>query len=381
MKKKIPEGNFKIIATTFKGLEEVLASEVLELGGMQPRKLVRAVEFYGDTGFLYKANLKLQTAVRILKPIAHLRNIKTVASLYNKMYEIPWEKYFHVSKRVSFHISGMLDTIPHSRFVSQKTKDALVDRFRDKTGQRPDVSREAEIHINLHLFRDQISVSLDSSGEPLFKRGYRKETGEAPLNEVLAAGIIRLTGWNGDSHFIDPMTGSGTFPIEAALLAAHIPPGIFREEFAFMHWRDFDKDLYEIIRKSVLQKVKEPSELIRIKAYDKNPEMIQLARKNAENAGVDDFIEFEVKDFFETKKIPGPVTLIFNPPYDKRLGIQNKKNFYAKLATTLKENYPWTDVWILSPERIEKYLKLKPFKKFQLYNGKIPVWLTGFKTS
>ena len=377
--KKIPEGNFKMIATTFKGLEKVLVKEVLELGGQKPRTLIRAVEFYGDLGFLYKANLKLRTALRVLRPIAHLRNIKSVASLYNKMYEIPWEKYFDARQSVAFHVSGMLDSIPHTKFVSQKTKDALVDRFRDQSGKRPDVKKDALIHINLHLFHDQISVSLDSSGAPLFKRGYREETGMAPINEVLAAGIIRLAGWNGDTHFIDPMTGSGTFPIEAALMASNIPPGIFKEDFSFMHWKDFDEQLYQLIRESVLKKVKEPFELIKIIGYDKDPAMIEIARQNATRASVDELITFETKDFFKTSKIPGPVTLVFNPPYDKRLSLQQKEKFYKRLAQHLEENYRWTDVWIISPEKIQKFFRRKPIAQYALYNGKIPVWLTGLR--
>jgi putative N6-adenine-specific DNA methylase len=372
--------NFKIIATTFKGLEKVLKREVMELGGQNPRELVRAVEFYGDDGFIYKANLKLSTAIRILKPIAHLRNIKSVATLYNKIYEIPWEKFFYSRKRIYFNVSGVLDTIPDTRFVSQKTKDALVDRFRDRFGHRPDIDKEnPEVVVNLHLFRNQIAVSLDSSGKPLFKRGYREQTGFAPLNEVLAAGLLRLARWNDDTHLIDPMTGSGTIPIEAALMAANIPPNIYRDEFAFMHWHGFDKDLYNLIRKSLLDRIKEPTELVQIIGYDKDPEMIATARKNAEKAGVDAFVRLEVKDFFDTRKIPGPVTLIFNPPYDKRLHVRNRDEFYQKIANHLNEAFPWTKAWLLTPENIQKYFGRKPMATYKLINGKIPVNFTGFE--
>ncbi len=372
--------NFKIIATTFKGLEHVLRKEILQLGGQKPRALIRAVEFYGDLGFLYKANLKLSTALRILRPITHLRNIKSVASLYNKILDIPWESYFHSKKRIYFHVSGELNSIPNTRFVSQKTKDAIADRFMSKYGNRPDVDKtNPEVVINLHLFRDQISVSLDSSGEPLFKRGYRTATGFAPLNEVLAAGIVRLTGWQNDSHLIDLMTGSGTIPIEAALMAAQIPPNIYRENFAFMHWHDFNEELYNLIRESLLKRIREPNGLIKIIGYDKNPGMIEIAKNNARKAGIDDFIEWEVADFFDTRKIPGPVTLIFNPPYDKRLSLQNRENFFNKIARHLNEAYPFSEAWILAPEKFQKYLKKKPKAFFSLMNGKIPVFLSGFE--
>ncbi len=372
--------NFKMIATTFKGLERVLKREVLELGGQKPRELIRAVEFYGDKGFMYKANMKLATAIRILKPIAHLRNIKSVAALYNKVYDVPWEKFFHSRKRIYFHVSGELDTIPNTRFISQKVKDAVVDRFRDRYGNRPDVDKDKpEIIINLHLFRNQISISLDSSGNPLFKRGYREETGFAPLNEVLAAGLIRLARWNGDTHLIDPMTGSGTIPIEGALLAANIPPNIYRDEFAFMHWHGFDKDLYNLIRKSLLDRIKEPTDLIEIIGYDNNPAMIEKALKNAKNAGVEDFVRLEVKDFFDTRKIPGPVTLLFNPPYDKRLPVKNREEFYRKIVRHLNENFRWSNAWLLTPEPLQKYFAKKPIASYKLINGKIPVFFAGYE--
>ncbi|NPA46115.1 MAG: class I SAM-dependent RNA methyltransferase [Chlorobi bacterium] len=373
------EENFKIIATTFKGLEQTLAEEVRELGGQRPKTLVRAVSFYGDMGFLYKANLKLSTALRILRPIAHLRNIKSVAVLYNKIYDIPWEEYFDADKTVFFHVSGRLDGIPHTHFVSQKVKDALVDRFRDRTGRRPRVdNREAQIHINLHMFRDQMSVALDSSGDPLFKRGYRKATGKAPLNEVLAAGLIRLAGWKGDRHLIDPMCGSGTIPIEAALQAMQVPPGIFRESFSFMHWKDFDAELYEHIRQAMLKRVREPFEMIKILGYDKDGRMIDKARMNAEAAGVDDFVRFEQKDFFRTEKIPGPVTLIFNPPYDQRLSLRDKEDFFRRVAAHLKEHYRWSTVWILSDIPLGRYFGRRPFRTYKLVNGKIDVFFSGF---
>ena len=374
------EENFEIVATTFKGLEDTLTREVRELGGQRPKSLIRAASFYGDKGFLYKANLKLSTALRILKPIAHLRNIRSVAVLYNKVYDIPWETYFDVDKTVFFHVSGRLNGIPHTHFVSQKVKDALVDRFRDRTGRRPRIEKNgAQIHINLHMFRDQMSVALDSSGEPLFKRGYRRYTGKAPLNEVLAAGLIRLAGWKGDRHLIDPMCGSGTIPIEAALQAMQIPPGIFREEFSFMHWKDFDKGLYDHIRQAMLKRVREPFEMIRILGYDKDDRMVDKARQNAEAAGVDRFVQCEKKDFFRTEKIPGPVTLIFNPPYDQRLSLRDKEDFFRRIAAHLKEHYRWSTAWILSDIPLRRYFDIRPLNTYKLVNGKIDVFFSGFR--
>ncbi len=372
--------NFKMIATTFKGLEKVLAREVQELGGQRPRPLVRAVEFYGDKGFMYKANLRLATALRILKPIAHLRNIRSVAALYDKIKAIPWEAYFDVNKTVYFHISGRLDTLPHTHFVSQKAKDALADRFREVTGYRPSVSKDnPDIRIDLHLFRDQISVSLDASGDPLFKRGYRTATGPAPLNEVLAAGMLRLARWKGQTHLIDPMCGSGTIPIEGALLAANIPPGIFREKFAFMQWKDFDPALFAQIRDAVMKHVREPLEIIRIIGYDKEAYLVEKALKNLASAGVDQFVSCEAKDFFLTRKIPGPVTMLFNPPYDRRLPVDDRDKFYRRIARHLEDNYQRAEVWIVSEHSFDRYFKRRPFRKFHLMNGKIPVTFAGYK--
>ena len=372
--------DFKIIATTFKGLESVLEDEIRRLGGRNIRRLVRAVSFYGDKAMLYEANGILSTALRVLKPVAHLRNLKSVAAVYNKVYDIPWENYFDPDKTVFFHVSGQLDTIPHSHFVSQKVKDALVDRFRDRFGRRPAVDKQAaQVVIDLHLFRDQMSVSLDSSGEPLFKRGYRRRTGRAPLNEALAAGIIRLTGWRADRHLIDPMCGSGTIPIEAALQAARIPPGFLGRSFAFMHWKDYDPALFETLKRRHMSRVRPPVEIIRIQGYDKDARMVETARENALAAGVEEYVSFEVRDFFQTQKIPGPTTLLFNPPYDQRLSLAGREAFYERVGKHLQEAYHWSTVWILSPELWNKYLGRRAFKVFKLMNGKIPVYLAGYR--
>jgi len=379
MKNRRPE-HFKFIATTFKGLEKVLEKELREAGASKTRRLIRAVEFYGDLPMLYKTNMQIATAIRILRPVAHLRNVKSVAALYNKMYEIPWEKFFHSRKRIYFHVSGTLDTIPDTRFVSQKTKDAVVDRFRDLYGNRPDVDKETpQVVINLHLFKNQISVSLDASGTPLFKRGYREVAGEAPLNEVLAAGLLRLARWRGDSHLYDPMTGSGTLPVEAALLAADIPPNLHREDFGFMHWHGFRPALLERVREELRNRIRQPSPLLRIIGSDRDKNMIDVARRNARKAGVDGWIEWEVKDFFDTRKIPGDVTLIFNPPYDKRLPLKSRQSFYEKTARHLQEAFRWSTAWIVSPENWQKYFRRKPVASYRLYNGPLPVVFSGFR--
>ncbi len=375
------EQSFKIIVTTLKGLEGVLEREIRALGVRRTRRLIRAVELYGDKALLYELNLRLSTALRILKPVAHLRNLKSVAAIYNKVYELPWEQWFFSRKSMYFHVSGELNTVPHTHFVSQKVKDAIADRFRERFGHRPDVRKEnAEMRINLHLFRDQMTVSLDSSGEPLFKRGYRQETGPAPVNEVLAAGLIRLARWEGDSHLIDPMCGSGTIPVEGALFSKNIPPGMFRENFSFMHWNDYDEVLFKKIKERLAEKIKEPFELMKILGYDKDAAVLERAQKNAAHARVDDYVQCEVKDFFVTKKIPGPVKLIFNPPYDRRLPLPAREKFYRRIQDHLKEAYPFSEAWILTAEHPKKLFPgMKPFKVFSLMNGKIPVYFSGFK--
>ena len=238
---------FEIIAKTFMGLEPVLAKELTQLGANDVEIGRRMVSFKGDKELLYRANFQLHTAIRILKPIKHFKAL-SADDVYEGVKDIDWSEYIGKDKTFAVDAVVFSEEFRHSKFVAYKVKDAIVDQFREKTGQRPNISvANPDIRLNIHIAEDKCTLSLDSSGESLHRRGYRQESVEAPLNEVLAAGMILMTGWQGDTDFIDPMCGSGTILIEAALIAHNMAPGIFRKEFAFEKWADFDADLFDKI--------------------------------------------------------------------------------------------------------------------------------------
>ena len=250
------EKTFRMIAKTFAGLENVLAKELVEIGASGVRSIRRGVDFYGDKRILYKANYLCRTALRIIKPIAVFKAMNE-DQLYDEVKKIEWNEYLDIKS--TFSIDGITShsNITHSKYLALKTKDAIADRFREETGKRPNVDKfNPDLSINVRLFKDQCTISLDSSGESLHKRGYRQATGPAPLNEVLAAGMILISGWKGDRPFVDPMCGSGTLPIEAALFALNIPAGYFFEKFAFMHWKDFDEEWWEGVKPSAEKKIR-----------------------------------------------------------------------------------------------------------------------------
>ena len=247
-------GNFEMIAKTYHGLEDVLAKELLQLGAQDIKTLRRAVKFKGDLGFMYKANLSLRTSVRIIKPIKNFK-VSNEDQLYRELRNIDWEQYMSIDDK--FAVDSFVNS-PHfnnSLYVALKTKDAIVDQFRDKCGMRPDVDLDhPNLRINVHITDENCTLSLDSSGKSLHKRGYRLETNEAPISEALAAGLILLSGWDKKSHFVDGMCGSGTFLLEAAMIGANIPANINREHFAFQDWPDYDEELWSLIRKSQLKR-------------------------------------------------------------------------------------------------------------------------------
>ena len=364
------EDNFKMVAKTFYGFEELLAKELLQLGAQEIKPGNRMVSFLGDLGFMYKANLCLRTALKILKPI-HTARVQNEEELYQLFYDFPWEEYLDVDSKfvIDSVVTGILFT--HSQYASQKAKDGLVDQFRDKHNERPSVDlNRPDLRINLHIQDDFCTISLDSSGASLHHRGYRTLTNIAPLNEVLAAGLIQLSGWKGNSDFLDPMCGSGTILIEAAMLACNIPANINRKTFAFEKWIDWDADLFEKIQSSQLKKVKNPS--IQIKGSDKAPSAIEKATINIENANLSEFITLEKKDFFQVEKeTKGPLHLLTNPPYGERLdGDMNA--LYQGIGDSFKQSFPNTHAWIISSNmEAIKCVGLRPSRKIKLFNGKL----------
>lgn len=370
--------NFKMIARTLYGLEDVLEAELRKLGAMDIEKGVRHVSFYGDLGFLYKANLSLRTAINILKPIKDFRLFQA-DDLYHNVYQMPWENFIKEGQTIAINSSVHSDFFNHSQFVVYRTKDAIVDRLRDQQGNRPDVdTAKPDVKIHVHIDRKNCHISLDSSGDPLFKRSYRKATNLAPINEVLAAGILLLSGWDGKSDFLDPMCGSGTLLIEAAMIACQIPPNINRSHFSFMNWEDWNPELYELITASTLKKVRDFH--FSIKGYDKDPSVVIKALENIENANLTDFIQVDIKDFFSSsKETRGPLHMVFNPPYGERLEI-DIPNFYKSIGDTFKNEYPNTRAWmIVSNIEAIKNVGLRPSKKIKLYNGKLETKLVNYE--
>ncbi|WP_299163214.1 THUMP domain-containing protein [uncultured Eudoraea sp.] len=360
--------NFKMVAKTMFGFEEILAKELRNLGAVNVVEGIRMVSFEGDTGFMYKANLCLRTAIKILKPI-HSFYVKDETDLYKKIYEMEWSKY--LNPEITFAIDATVNSenFTHSLYVSQKTKDAIVDKFRDTVGKRPDVDiKFPELRLNIHIQMNQCNVSLDTSGRSLHQRGYRTATNIAPINEVLAAGLLLLSGWDGQSHFLDPMCGSGTFLTEAAMIACNIPANINRKEFAFEKWQDFDSELYEKIVESSLNKTREFH--YKITGYDKAPSAVQKAIDNVENANLSEYISIERKNFFESEKFTeNHLHMVFNPPYGERLNIEMEE-FYGNIGDTLKKNYPGTDAWFITSNlEALKFVGLRPSRKIKVFNS------------
>ncbi|MEM9362240.1 MAG: THUMP domain-containing protein [Bacteroidota bacterium] len=362
--------NFRMLAKTFYGFEELLVQELKELGAGKVEQGVRSVSFEGDLGFLYKANLCLRTALKIFKPISTFR-VFNEKDLYQQVYAMDWDRLFTPDKTFAIDTTMNTRVFTNSMFVSLKAKDAIVDKFRRTLGKRPNVnSQNPDVRINIHISKNKCTVSLDSSGESLHQRGYRQFTNIAPINEVLAAGLLKLSGWTGQTDFLDPMCGSGTLLIEAAMIACTIPANINRESYAFLHWNDYDSHLYERIKTVSLKKVKPFN--YQIIGYDKAPSAIRKAQENIDFANLTEFISLSRKDFFRTDKpLDTALHMVFNPPYGERLPI-DAQEFYAKIGDTLKQSYPDTNAWFLTSNlEALKYVGLKPSRKIKLYNGKL----------
>jgi len=370
--------NFKMVAKTFFGFEEILAKELNQLGAQEVEIGTRMVSFKGDKGFMYKANLSLRSALKILKPIYYFRATND-QNLYKGIQGIDWSKYLNANQTFVIDTTIHSDNFKHSQFVSQKAKDAIVDQFRDKTGQRPSVDKDfPDLRINIHIDRDQCSVALDTSGASLHHRGYRTATNIAPINEVLAAGMLLLSGWDGSSDFLDPMCGSGTILAEAAMIACNIPANINRKEFAFEKWNDWDNDLFDQIIDALMKRTKEFHHTI--VGFDKAPSAVQKAKDNIINANLDDYVTISQANFFDTKKEnAGPLHMVFNPPYGERLDIDLER-FYRELGDTLKNNYPNTNSWFITANlEALKFVGLRPSRKIKLFNGSLEARLVKYE--
>ncbi|NCO62934.1 MAG: class I SAM-dependent RNA methyltransferase [Flavobacteriales bacterium] len=372
------ENNFTMLAKTLFGFEDLLANELTQLGASHVKTGIRSVSFSGDKGFMYKANLALRTAIKILKPIESFV-VQGEQDLYDKIKEMPWEQYLKPTGTLAIDATIHSELFTNSLYIAQKTKDAIVDRFREQTGGRPDVDlRFPDLKVNIHIDRKQCTVSLDSSGDSLHKRGYKTATNIAPINEVLAAGLIMLSGWDGQSDFMDPMCGSGTIPIEAAMIACNIPPNLMRKEFAFERWQDWDVDLFEKIEASLLSKTRDFHH--KIIGYDKAPSAVAKAKENVKNAQLDDFIDIKHEDFFKTQKGgEDKLHMVFNPPYGERLNL-DMESFYKAIGDTLKQHYPNTDAWFITSNlEALKHVGLRPSRKIHLFNAKLEARLVKYE--
>ncbi|MCE3229210.1 MAG: class SAM-dependent methyltransferase [Bacteroidetes bacterium] len=364
------KGDFEMRVTTFFGLEEILAKELQQLGGRDVKVFKRGASVTGDLGFLYKANLCLHSALKVLIPITKFE-ANSELELYNAIKEIQWEKFIELTDSIMIESVLNSEIFDHSLFVSQKVKDGIVDRFREKTGRRPDVDLiRPAFKLYVHIYKNEVTLNLDSSGEPLYKRGYRSDINEAPMKEVLAAGLVKLSGWESHLLLIDGMCGAGTIAIEAALWANNIPPGYYRNDFIFMKWRNFEEPLYNMIYDSSLNKIKEHK--VEIIANEIDERTIKKARINVKNAKVDDVVNCNHQSFFDLMPQRSGGVVILNPPYNERMPLDETEKLYKEIGDKLKKDFKNFAAWIItsSPEGV-KSVGLRPSRKIQVYNGSL----------
>jgi len=360
----------QLLAKTLHGFEEVLAEELRQLGATNIEERKRAVAFQGDLKLMYRANLELRTAIRVLMPIANF-TARDENEFYDKIKAINWEKYMTVTQTLAVDAVTASKTFNHSKYIALKTKDAIVDQFREKYKKRPNV-RVYNPHLGVYIYihDEKINVSIDSTGESLHKRGYRVASVDAPINEVLGAGMILLSGWNKKGLLMDPMCGSGTLLIEAAMYANNIAPNRLRTHFAFMNWKEHDEAMWEDVKKHAEdQIVNHPDPIL---GWDKNLGCVRKTEQNVEAAGLTGKIEVNRKRFERLEAPPAPGTIIMNPPYDERLEEDDIEEFYEIIGDTLKKKYTGYNAWLISSnmDAIKK-IGLRTSRKITMFNGKL----------
>ena len=368
---------FEMIAKTFQGLETVLATELIDLGANNIQIGRRMVSFTGNKELLYRANFQLRTAIRILMPIKHFR-ATSADEVYDAVQQIDWTCY--LTNETTFAVDSVVfsQEFRHSKFVAYKVKDAIVDQMRERTGSRPNIRvTNPDLQLHIHIAEYDCTLSLDTSGESLHRRGYRQEMVEAPLNEVLAAGIIMLTGWKGECDLIDPMCGSGTIPIEAALIARGIAPGVYRKEYAFEKWPDFDQELFDSIYED---ESREHDFEHHIYGYDINHNAVAIATTNVKAAGLSKEITIQQQDFADFKQPAEKAIIITNPPYGERISAPDLLGLYKMIGTKFKHDFTGNDAWVLSyREECFDQIGLKPSLRTPLYNGSLECELRKYQ--
>ena len=361
------------VITTFAGLEEILAEEIQNIGGTDISIGKRSVKFTATKEIIYRANFELRTGLRVLINI-HKFRVDSEKRLYTKTQEIDW---LHIIKPdMTFSVSTVVNRsslFTHTNFVALKVKDAIVDQIRDEYGIRPNVDVEnPDIKIHVHIDGENCDISLETNGDSLHRRGYRISGGKAPLNEVLAAGMIMISKWKGESTFVNPMSGSGTLLIEAALIAANKAPGLLRRTFGMKRWLDFDKELWKSIRKELKGKIKEID--CKIIGYDNNKSANDIALANIEKSKFDEDIIISNKNFFNVDNVSKGAVVIMNPPYDERMREDDINEFYWEMGDTLKDKFVNSTVWIVTSNNSAlRKIRLSPSEKFNLFNGKLEV--------
>lgn len=364
----MPTKHFPMIAQTMFGLEELLADELQAIGAKDIEIRNRAVRFSGDEACLYRANLCLRTALRILVPIDSFR-VGNEQDLYTGIKRMPWEDFLTPADTLAIGCALNSDRFNHSQFLALKAKDAIADRFRGRTGQRPSVDLDSpDLRIHLHVQGDQCTVSLDSSGSSLHKRGYRDSTNLAPINEVLAAGLVLLTKWDRKSNLVDPMCGSGTLLIEAAMIAGNIPAGAHRPEFGFERWRDHDKELWRAVREAAMAQVTDDRPLIL--GGELSPHVARKAGINIARTGLKDRIRIKNSPFQELEPPEGGGVLIMNPPYGERMDSEDINALYRSIGDTFKQKWGGWEAWVITSNReAAAHIHLTPKPRIKLYNG------------
>ena len=367
---------FDMVAKTFLGLEGVLADELRALGAEDVTEGNRVVYFKGDKEMLYRANFACRTAVRVLKPFLTLKST-SADDLYEQLKGFDWEQLLKVDTTFAIDATVYSENFNNSRFVTYRVKDAIADYFNDKYGKRPSIRLDnPEIRLDVHISGREVTLSLDSSGDPLFKRGWRVAQTDAPINEVLAAGIILLSGWDGKTDLIDPMCGSGTFLIEAALIAANIAPGVYRDHYAFQQWPDYDEELFDKIYND---DSKEREFTHKIYGSDIEGKAIAIARANVKSAGLNKYIELERRDIRDIAIVPEKGTIISNPPYGERLKMEDIDQFYRDLGTQFKHTFMGYNVWLVCSDKEQSFkIGLKPSVRYALNNGGLDCELLEF---
>lgn len=368
----------KLVAKTFAGCESLLAEELNQLGATEITPLIRAVSFEGDLALLYKSNLHCRTALRILKPIYEF-DAPDEASLYKGVQEIDWSQYLENESTFAINSTLSQSNLTHSQFVSQKAKDAIADQFRANTGKRPSVDLEyPDLRINLHMQRNRCSIAFDSSGDALYKRGYRELTNQAPLNEAMAAALVMMTGWDGSSPLVDFMCGSGTLLIEAAMIKRNIAPGKWRTHFGFQNWKDYDKSLWNKIYDDAVR-VEKPADGISIYGSDISHSVVRKAQENIDQARLSDTIEVQQGDMRYFKSPAAAGMLLSNPPYGLRIEPRDILELYRSMGDTLKQRLSGWTCWIFTGNLdAAKHIGLRPSRKIPLFNGPVECRLLRF---